>query len=253
MNYSPRFQIIIVLCLMITSIHTSLADYHNAEEIIRRVDENMVVQSAFYRAKLVISMGGEMREKKFIGYTRGKENAYIEFTFPARDKGTRFLKLGSEMWMYLPSLERATKIAGHMLRQSLMGSDFSYDDIAENERLLDLYSVELSGVDTFAGKICYILKLQAKVKEVTYYERKIWVDTINYIPWHVEFYAKTGKLLKELTTFEFKKISGHNYPTKIKMVNKLRKETYTEMVIEDIEIDTKIEERIFTKSYLERK
>jgi outer membrane lipoprotein-sorting protein len=216
-------MIVLFLCSFIFS--------QSAEEIIGRVDKNMVVKSSIYRAKMLLSRGGEIREKEFLGYTKGKDFAYIEFDVPARDKGTRFLKIGSEMWIYLPSLERATKIAGHMLRQSLMGSDFSYDDVVENERLLDLYTVEITGLDTFAGKSCYVLRLQAKVKEINYYERKLWVDTLNYIPLRIELYAKSGKLMKELIFLEFKDISGHKYPTRVKMVNKLHKDTYTEMII----------------------
>ena len=65
--------------------------------------------------------------------------------------------------------------------------------------------------------------------------------------------AKSGKLMRETTITDFKKIGAHNYPTKIKMVNKLRKDTYTELVLEDVKLDIKIPKRIFTKSYLERK
>jgi outer membrane lipoprotein-sorting protein len=198
-------------------------------------------------------MGGTVREKEFIGYAQGKELAYMEFTSPARDKDTRFLKIGSEMWIYLPSVEKATKIAGHMLRQSMMGSDFSYDDVAENERLLDLYEAELVGVDSIDGRECYVLELTAKVEEVTYYSRKVWVTKKSSVPIRAEVYAKSGKLMKEITVSEFQKIGEYNYPTRIKMVNKLRKDTYTELVLEEVELDITIPSKIFTKSYLERK
>ncbi len=222
-------------------------------EIIEAVDRNTVVSSASYRAKMVISLGGRIREKEFAGYVEGKERAYMEFLAPARDEGTRFLKIGSEMWMYLPSVEKATKIAGHMLRQSLMGSDFSYDDMTENKKLTELYGIELMAIDTILGKECYKLELTAKVEEVTYYRRISWIDREFYVPVKSELYARSGKLLKEITIGEFEQIGTHNYPTKVRMVNKLRKDTYTELVLEDIELDVKIPERIFTKSYLERK
>ncbi|UCD04866.1 MAG: outer membrane lipoprotein-sorting protein, partial [candidate division WOR-3 bacterium] len=113
-------------------VFTVLSFAQTGTEILQKVDNNTVVTSWYYRAKMTISLGGTIREKEFTGYAIGKESAYMEFTSPARDKGTRFLKLGDEMWMYIPTVERATKIAGHMLRQSMMGSDFSYDDIVEN-------------------------------------------------------------------------------------------------------------------------
>jgi len=223
------------------------------EEIIKKVDNNTVVKTTRYSAKMLISLGGTIREKGFIGYTQGKEKAYMEFTSPARDKGTRFLKIGSEMWMYLQAVEKSTKIAGHMLRQSMMGSDFSYDDVIENEKLQDLYEIELIGIDTINDKECYLLELTAKVPEVNYYYRKMWVTKNSYMPIKVELYAKSGKLMKEITISEFRKIGKYNYPTNITMVNKLRKDTYTELVLEDVKLDITIPKKIFTKSYLERK
>lgn len=243
-----------ITSIAITMIIFNVPAYaQTGTEIIDKVDDNTVVTSASYKATMIISLGGTMREKGFTGYTEGKERAYMEFVYPARDKGTRFMKIEDEMWMYLPAVERATKIAGHMLRQSMMGSDFSYDDIVENERLQKLYDIELLGTDTIDEKECFVLELTAKVPEVTYYSRKMWVDKNMYISVKVELYAKSGKLLKEVFISEFERIGRYNYPTSIRMVNKIRKDTYTELVLEDVELDIKIPERIFTKAYLERK
>jgi outer membrane lipoprotein-sorting protein len=235
---------IIVLAMFISA--------ENGREILEKADDNTVVTSSSYDAKMVISLGGTVREKRFTGYAEGKERAYIEFTYPARDKGTRFLKIGDEMWMYLPSVEKATKIAGHMLRQSMMGSDFSYDDIVENEKLIELYDVELTGTDTIDDKECYVLELTAKVPDVTYYSRKQWVDKNMYVTLKAELYAKSGKLLKEITVSKFEKIGRYRFPTSIRMVNKLRHDTYTELFLENIGLDIKIPDRIFSRAYLER-
>lgn len=223
------------------------------QEILARVDENTVVASSMYAAKMKISIGGTVREKEFTGYSEGKERAYIEFTAPARDKGTRFLKIKDEMWMYLPTVERATKIAGHMLRQSMMGSDFSYDDIAENEKLIDLYEVELAGTDTIEGRPCHVLILTARVPEVNYHSRKVWVDMDRYVAVKVEMYARTGKLMKEITAGEFKRIGQYTFATRVRMVNKLRRDTYTELVLSDVQLDAEVPDRVFTRAYLERR
>jgi outer membrane lipoprotein-sorting protein len=238
---------------IISVIILSILPAQSGLDIISKVDSNMVVATASYRAKMLISLGGKIREKEFIGYVDGKERAYMEFVAPARDRDTRFLKIGDEMWIYLPTVEKATKIAGHMLRQSLMGSDFSYDDMTSNEKLKEMYEIELIGIDTIMDKECFHLEMTAKVPEVTYYRRVTWIDKNSYIPIKSELYAKSGKLMRETTITGFKKIGKHNYPTNIKMVNKLRKDTYTELVLEDVKLDIKIPKRIFTKSYLERK
>jgi outer membrane lipoprotein-sorting protein len=225
----------------------------SAQEILERVDDNTVVTTSRYDAEMVISLGGTIREKRFTGYAEGKERAYMEFTYPARDKGTRFLMIEDEMWMYLPAVEKATKIAGHMLRQNMMGSDFSYDDIVENEKLIQLYEVELTGTDTVDGNPCHVLELTAKVPEVTYYSRKTWVDKERYVVLKAELYAKSGKLMKEIMVSEFRNIGQYVFPTSIRMVNKLRRDTYTELILENVELDIKIPSRIFSRAYLERK
>ena len=213
----------------------------------------MVTEAATYKATLVISIAGELREKQFKGYVQGDDHGYMEFTAPARDKGTRFLKLANEMWIYIPAVEKSTKIAGHMLRQSLMGSDFSYDDMMENRNLQELYNIQLIGDEVVMDKTCFLLELIAKVEDVTYYKRRLWVDKILYIPMKIELYAKSGKLMKEIQIYDYRRIGERNYPTKIKMYNKLRQNTYSEMVIDDITLDEPIPAQVFTKAYLERK
>jgi len=247
-----KITVISKFLLALSSI-ISLSLAQTAEEIIERVDNNVVVKTTRYRAKMLISLGGKIREKEFIGYTRGKEYSYMEFVSPARDKGTRFLKIGDEMWMYIHAVEKSTKIAGHMLRQSMMGSDFSYDDVAENEKLQDLYEIEFIGIDSVEEKECYKLELTAKVPEVNYFFKKMWVDKKTYIPVKAELYAKSGKLMKEINITDFQKIGKRNYPTKIIMINKLRKDTFTELILEEIKLDIEIPSKVFTKAYLERK
>jgi len=225
----------------------------SATEILNKVDDNTVVASMRYKAVMEISIGGRIMTKEFKGYSVGKELAYIEFTAPARDRGVRFLKIDDEMWMYLPEIERATKIAGHMLRQSLMGSDFSYGDITENAKLIELYDVELLGEDTVSDNPCYLLELTAKNTEVNYAKRRIWVRIDIFVPVKSELYARSDKLLKEVFFSDFTRFGKYTYPRHIKMVNKLRKDTYTILNFSEIELDVKIADKIFTRAYLERR
>lgn len=238
---------------IINLLLTSVISAQTGIEIIDRVDKNVVANTISYDAKMVISLAGQTREKEFVGYVQGKDLAYIEFTAPARDKGTRFLRLKDEMWIYVKDVEKATKIAGHMLRQSLVGSDFSYDDITSNEKLKEQYLINLIGTDTILNRACYNLELTAKVEEVAYYKRKLWIDKEYYYPLKQELYAKSGKLMKEIVISDFKKIGEKNYPTKIRMENKLRQNTFTELILENVKLDVKLPDRIFTKAYLERK
>jgi len=224
-----------------------------ASEILDKVDRNMVASTMKFSAELKISISGSVRTKEFKGYTKGEDKAYMEFTSPSRDKGTRFLKLADEFWMYLPNVGKATKIAGHALRQSLMGSDFSYEDAVSNEELAESYDAVLEGEEKIGDKNCYVLKLSLKEgAEGSYYTQKLWVDKQSFIPIKSEYFSKSGRLMKDVQILEFKRVSGRNYPTRIRMENKLRKNTWSEFVITDIQLGVAIPSNVFTKGYLER-
>ncbi len=99
-----RLLILILLCV--------LSFAQTGIEIIDQVDKNMVSNTAEYKARMKISLGGQVREKEFIGYNEGKNNAFLEFTAPARDKGTRFLKLAMRCGYTYLRLKKQLKSPG---------------------------------------------------------------------------------------------------------------------------------------------
>lgn len=223
-----------------------------ADEIVDRLDRNATARTMDYRAKMTMSIGGEVRAKEFAGWAEGSDRAYIEFTAPARDRGTRFLKLGGEMWMWLPQVGKSTKLAGHMLRQSFAGSDFSYSDAARNARLLDDYAAERTGTDTAGGRVTVVIELAAQRPDVDYARQRLWVDTADFIALRSEFYATSGKLLKTMAVEEFRDIGGRNFPTRVRMTNRLRPATWTELEFTTVRLDVPLPAGVFTRGHLER-
>jgi outer membrane lipoprotein-sorting protein len=202
---------------------------------------------------MVISQPNRTDTKEMLLYGIGQEKSYIIFSSPARDKNTAMLRLGDNMWLYLPSAEKSVKISGHMLRQSFMGSDFSYGDTTERLKLLEKYDATLTGTEKAGDDDAFVLRLKAKKEDAAYYERKLWVDRQRYIVIKQEMYAKSGKLLKVMTVSENEKIGSRYYPTKIRMEDKLKKNTYSEMIFSNIRLDETIPESVFTFKNLEKK
>jgi hypothetical protein len=199
---------------------------------------------------MVIHVDQEVREKTMISYDRGQDTGYAEFLSPARDKGVKYLKIKDNMWMYLPSVDKVIKISGAMLRQSMMGSDFSYEDALESSKLLEKYTATLAGEEKIGDRNCYVVDLVAKVKEVTYYERKIWVDKERFIPLREDLFALSGKRLKEMTLGDVRRIGRRYYPMYMTMSNLLRQNSRTEMFITKMEFDIPVDPKVFTQGNL---
>ncbi len=114
-----------------------------AEEIIKRRDDNEYYDTARAEAEMVIVNRNRKISKTMTTYGQG-DNGLIIFSNP-RDRGTKFLKRGDDLWMFFPDAEDLVKISGHMLNQGMMGSDFSYQDMMESDKLTDLYQFKLIG------------------------------------------------------------------------------------------------------------
>ncbi len=223
----------------------------SGEEIMERVDKNRVYEKIEYDGKMIIKKGDKIRTKLMHVYAEGEEKALIEFTNP-EDIGTKYLKLSGEMWIYFPDAEEIIKISGHMLRESMMGSDFSYEDVMENEELRKKYSVTVVGSEVVDERDCYVLELVAKDKKVTYAKRKLWVDKERFAVLKIQLFALSGKLLKEVMVENVEKYGDRYFATKLTMMSKLLKDSSTTFEMEEINFDADIPDNAFTKRSLER-
>lgn len=239
--------------LIVIAILISLIGYSQnptGKEIIEKIDQNMASKSQIINSKMIIHGVRSSRTIEAKTWTEGEERSFTEYLSPAREKGTKMLKLEDELWIYSPSTDRIIKISGHMLRQSVMGSDLSYEDMMDNSKLLEDYVAAVIGSEKYNETDCWILELQAKTTDVNYQIRKIWVDKSRYIPLKEELYAKSGKLLKKTELSNIQKIGNRWYPMKIVFKDMLKKGDGTEFIVNEIEFDKQIEDYIFTKAAL---
>ncbi len=224
----------------------------SAKEIIGRVDRNMSSKNRIFESAMTIHGSRSSRTVISKSYTAGDKKSFSEYLSPAREQGTKMLKLDDQLWIYSPSTDRIIQISGHMLRQSVMGSDLSYEDMMEDRKLTDVYDANVIGNEEIENRKTWILELTAKVDDIAYAKRKIWIDTERYIPLKEELYAKSGQLLKRSTMSEVISIAGRWFPTKIIYKDMLKQGNGTEFKITGIEFDKNIPEYIFTKAALKQ-
>jgi outer membrane lipoprotein-sorting protein len=238
--------LLFVGCLFFTSAYSL-----SPSDILSTMDKNRDYSTVSYTGTMEIHINGEVRTKTMKVVGVGTERALVEFT-NAQDKGTKFLKINKELWIYFPSEQDVVKISGHMLKEGMMGSDVSYEDALEADALHRKYTATLAGEETFEGHACHVLVLDANVKDVPYYKRKMWVDKELFIQWKEEMYAKSGTLLKVSHIIEVKKIGSRHFPVKLEMVNMLRKDTKTIFEMSDVAFEVKLDKGIFSLQNLQR-
>jgi len=235
----------IIMPILFSSLIITTAAEMTAEEIINKRDDNEYFDTAQMEAEMIIVSGGRKIIKTMVALS-DKKNSLVEFTNP-QDRGTKFLKREDDLWMFFPDAEEIIKISGHMLNQGMMGSDFSYQDIMESDKLTDLYDFKIIAEEEIDGRLCYVLEGVAREGvKVSYYRRVSWIDKERFIGLKEELYAQSGRLLKETKVNEVQEIEGRWIPIDSVMENKLRKDTYTGFKITKIDFNPEIPEETFS-------
>ena len=240
-----------IISLLLFSAY-SYAAFPDGSEVLTKVDQNMNSDTQVVTSKMVIHSRRDTRTVESRSWTQGSKQSYTQYLAPAREKGTKMLKIEDKLWMYSPSTDRIIQISGHMLRQSVMGSDLSYEDMMEDQRLSEIYDATVSGAETVDERTCWILELVARKDNVAYHSRKMWVDQERFVPLKEELYAKSGKLLKKTDLKNFKQINERWYPMLLVYKDVLKTGDGTEFIIDAIEFDTPIPEHLFSKAALRR-
>jgi outer membrane lipoprotein-sorting protein len=223
-----------------------------AKEILETVDKNMSSENRVFESDMIIH---GRRSSRTIGsrtYSVGDKQSFTEYLSPAREQGTKMLKLEDQLWIYSPSTDRIIQISGHMLRQSVMGSDLSYEDMMDDRKLTEVYDAAIKGHEEIDGRDTYVLELVANVDNVAYHEQKVWVDCERFVPLKQEMFAKGGQLLKRTTLTDVKKIQGRWFPMTMVYKDMLKDGEGTEFRMISVKFDQEIPDYIFTKAALKQ-
>jgi len=248
MKIMPAFA-----CMFIGFTITGFSQIPTGADVIKEIDKNLVLDKAISSTTMIIHGRNGTRSIKSKNWIEGKDKAFVEYTDPAREKGKKMLKLGEQLWNYFPEpIDRIITISGHLLRQSVMGSDLSYEDITENRKLMDMYNAKVLGSEKINDRNCYVVELTGKLEDITYYSRKLWVDKERWLPLKEERYAKSGKALKRSEMLEVFSVENRWYPKRMIHHDLMQNGEGTEYIIESMVLHATISESQFTKAALKK-
>ena len=220
--------------------------------IIEKIDKNMFSKTQIVTSEMIVYGKRKKRVIRSKGYSMGKENNFTEYLSPEREKGTKMLKLDDRLWIFSPATDRTIQLSGHLLRQSVMGSDLSYEDMMEERKLSEVYDAKIVQEENFNNSPVWIMELTSKVEGLAYFKRTLWIDKNKFVPLKENLYAKSGTLLKTTTFTDIRKIDARWYPMKINYKDMLKDGKGTDFIILDISFDPSIPKELFSKNILKK-
>jgi len=214
-------------------------------QILQKVDRNLEPESyEAYRKLIDIQPDGSKREYVLYTLKKGRDKVLALFLSPPSDKGRATLRLGDNMWLYMPDVGRPIRITS---LQSVTGSVFNNADILRID-----YSAEYDVDAATDEKDAIVLSLKAKTGEVAYDRLKMWVDRKALLPVTIEAYAASGLLIKTLRFSDTKDFGGGvKRPATLETDSPLQKGYRSVMLWSGIK-KSDFRDEIFTLNYLPR-
>ena len=214
-------------------------DYYRGKASIATVD--MIIHRPRWTRTMTIK-----------AWTKGQKDSLFTVLAPPKDKGNGTLKRGREMWTFNPKVNRVIKLPPSMMSQAWMGSDFSNNDLAKSDSILEDYTHELIGTETHEGKKVFVIKsLPKSDAPVVWGMQKIKVRE-DFIILAEEYYDEDMKLVKAMTGYEIQMFGGKLFPKQWTMQKADKKGEYTLLDYKALEFKEDLSNRLFTLGALRK-
>ncbi len=190
----------------------------DVNELIKEVDRLYRSNTSYTEFEMEIVTPHWQRTLSMDAWTEGMKKTFVRIKEPRKEKGVATLRVGNEMWNYLPKTNKVMKIPPSMMMGSWMGSDFTNDDIVKESSLFDDYSYELIDVDSAQDKLHYINCIPREDLPVVWGNIVIAVHKSDSLPVWQKYYDEKGELMRVMTYLEITNMGGRVIPAVMELI-----------------------------------
>jgi outer membrane lipoprotein-sorting protein len=247
MKHSLLLSIIAFLSIIVS------AQNYTAKEIIKLADDKNRGLSSKGEMTMTIVRPDWTRSVKMKSWSKGNDFAMVLITAPPKEKGQVFLKRRSEMWNWVPSIDRMVKIPPSMMLQSWMGSDFTNDDLVQQSSIVKDYTHKLLGKENIRGLECYKIEL-IPLPDATIVWGKIitWITTSGFDMWKSEYFDEDMLLINIENAYDIKNNGDRLIPTRMEIEPVTKKGQKTILTINNMLFNIPIEESFFSQQNMKK-
>ncbi len=231
----------------------SVTNAQDAKEIVKKANDLAMGKTSRGTMTMTIERPTWSRTVSMKSWSMGNDYYMILITEPARDKGQVFLKRGSDMWNYIPSINRMIKIPPSMMSQSWMGSDFTNDDLVKMNSIVEDYDHTITGSENVGGYDCFKIQLIPHDDAAVVWGKIIlWIDKDEYYEMKVEYYDEDMKLVTIQTAGNIKQFGDRKLPSYMEMIPVDKPGQKTIINTDEAEFNVEIPESFFSQQNMKQ-
>ena len=248
MSRKPIILSILVLSIIILLQINSRAQ--DTQNLVKTCFNYMRGSASISTVDMTIHRPDWERTMRIKAWTKGEKNSIFVITAPPKDNGNGTLKKGREMWMFNPKINRVIKLPPSMMSQGWMGSDFSNNDLAKSDTLINEYIHKVVGTEILDGKKVYLVDSTPRPDAPVVWGMQKLKIREDFIMLSQEFYDEDLKLVKAMTTGKIQMIGGKLFPKVWKMQKADTDDEYTLLEYNALSFKENLPDRLFTLSNL---
>lgn len=212
----------------------------SARDIVDRVDRILRGESSHGIATMEVVTEHWSRTLTMEVWSLGTDYALVRITAPKKEAGTATLKVGDDIWNYLPRVDRTIKIPASLMMGSWMGSHFTNDDLVKESRLIEDYDIEIGFEGRRGDTDVWEFVLTPKPQAAVVWGRIVYqVRKRDLMPTWARYYDEDGNLIRTLLFGEYREMGGRLVPSVMRMQPEDKPDEHT--VVRYLELDFNID------------
>lgn len=243
--------IVLILCFLAAQVGAD--ELSDPASIVRDSFEHYRGLASESTVEMVIHRPSWERSVTMDAWTKGNSDSLIRITSPPKDEGNGTLKKGQEMWMYNPKVNRVIKLPPALMSQSWMGSDFSNNDLAKSDSILNDYTHTLLRTEHHDGHKVFVIKSMPKTQAPVVWGMQIIKVRDDRVMLSEEFFDEDMQSVKQLTVREIQLMSGRMFPKIWRMQETGKQDQYTLLRYHALKFLDDLPDNLFTLNALRTK
>lgn len=231
------------------AVHAESPSELDAQELIRQVETQYQGKTSYATIHMKVIADWGKRELSMDTWSEGRDKFLARILTPKKEQGTATLKIGDDMWNYLPKIDRLIKIPSSLMGDRWMGSHLTNDDLVKENKIDELYTFEFETIEDSIATIICIPKPDAAIV----WDKVIYrVDLDKKIPINIDYYDEDNVLVRTMLFDRVEKVSGRWVPLRMKVLPIEEPDEMTELIYDKLIFDINLPENLFSIQSLRR-
>ncbi|MBN2199348.1 MAG: outer membrane lipoprotein-sorting protein [Candidatus Aminicenantes bacterium] len=253
LHRNARRAALFVLALSILAARVPLRSQEDARDIVKKIDALYRAETSRALVEMAIVTPHWERTLKMRVWSMGMDKTFIRILEPKKESGMATLRVGNEMWNYLPRSNRVMRVPPSMMMGSWMGSDFTNDDLVKEYTFFDSYTFEMARSEDEAPEELTISCVPREGLPIVWGRVVISVRASDHMPLREKAYDERGRLAREIHFREVRTFGGRRIPSVMELAPKTKEGHKTVLRYLEAEFNIPLDKSVFTLQNLRRR